>query len=194
VDRSVSDVGAVPPSSKHGDACTRGRRQHSWPRDEEHGTELWLVLCWPSATAITTPSRRSPGSRRSSRARARSTVSRCRTATKPTGASGPFEPRRPPRWYRRPHRLSLTPDRLGKDARDRCEWGPRRTRPRTPPVSNPTPRTKRLQARVSRGEDCGLTSGELRVLSFLPMHLSLEEIADPLQGDARQVGRRWDSV
>jgi len=41
-------------------------------------------------------------------------------------------------------------------------------------------RLRGLQARISRGEDYGLTSAELRVLSFLPTHLSLQEIADRL--------------
>jgi len=41
-------------------------------------------------------------------------------------------------------------------------------------------RLRGLQARISRGDDYGLTSAELRVLSFLPTHLSLQEIADRL--------------
>jgi DNA-binding CsgD family transcriptional regulator len=41
-------------------------------------------------------------------------------------------------------------------------------------------RLARLEARIRRGEDYGLTSAELRVLSFLPTHLSLQEIADRL--------------
>jgi LuxR family transcriptional regulator, maltose regulon positive regulatory protein len=38
-------------------------------------------------------------------------------------------------------------------------------------------RLGRLEARIKRGEDFGLTPAELRVLSFLPTHLSLQEIA-----------------
>jgi LuxR family transcriptional regulator, maltose regulon positive regulatory protein len=41
-------------------------------------------------------------------------------------------------------------------------------------------RLQRLEERIARGEDYGLTSAELRVLSFLPTHLSLQEIADRL--------------
>ena len=41
-------------------------------------------------------------------------------------------------------------------------------------------RLGRLEERVRRGDDYGLTSAELRVLSFLPTHLSLQEIADRL--------------
>jgi LuxR family transcriptional regulator, maltose regulon positive regulatory protein len=41
-------------------------------------------------------------------------------------------------------------------------------------------RLGRLQARIRQGQDYGLTSAELRVLSFLPTHLSLQEIADRL--------------
>jgi LuxR family maltose regulon positive regulatory protein len=41
-------------------------------------------------------------------------------------------------------------------------------------------RLRSLEARISRGQDYGLTSAELRVLSFLPTHLSLQEIADRL--------------
>jgi LuxR family maltose regulon positive regulatory protein len=41
-------------------------------------------------------------------------------------------------------------------------------------------RLQRLQERIRRGQDYGLTSAELRVLSFLPTHLSLQEIADRL--------------
>jgi LuxR family transcriptional regulator, maltose regulon positive regulatory protein len=38
-------------------------------------------------------------------------------------------------------------------------------------------RLARLEARIAQGEDFGLTPAELRVLSFLPTHLSLQEIA-----------------
>jgi LuxR family transcriptional regulator, maltose regulon positive regulatory protein len=38
-------------------------------------------------------------------------------------------------------------------------------------------RLQHLEERIRRGEDSGLTSAELRVLSFLPTHLSLQEIA-----------------
>jgi LuxR family transcriptional regulator, maltose regulon positive regulatory protein len=41
-------------------------------------------------------------------------------------------------------------------------------------------RLRRLEKRIARGQDFGLTSAELRVLSFLPTHLSLQEIADRL--------------
>jgi LuxR family maltose regulon positive regulatory protein len=41
-------------------------------------------------------------------------------------------------------------------------------------------RMRCLEGRISRGEDYGLTSAELRVLRFLPTHLSLQEIADRL--------------
>jgi ATP/maltotriose-dependent transcriptional regulator MalT len=41
-------------------------------------------------------------------------------------------------------------------------------------------RLRRLEERIRRGEDSGLTSAELRVLRFLPTHLSLQEIADRL--------------
>jgi LuxR family transcriptional regulator, maltose regulon positive regulatory protein len=41
-------------------------------------------------------------------------------------------------------------------------------------------RLGRLEARIERGEDYGLTPAELRVLSFLPTHFSLQEIADRL--------------
>jgi LuxR family transcriptional regulator, maltose regulon positive regulatory protein len=41
-------------------------------------------------------------------------------------------------------------------------------------------RLERLEERIRRGEDYGLTSAELRVLSFLPTHFSLQEIADRL--------------
>jgi LuxR family maltose regulon positive regulatory protein len=41
-------------------------------------------------------------------------------------------------------------------------------------------RLRRLEARISQGQDYGLTSAELRVLSFLATHLSLQEIADRL--------------
>jgi LuxR family maltose regulon positive regulatory protein len=41
-------------------------------------------------------------------------------------------------------------------------------------------RLGRLEERITRGEDYRLTSAELRVLSFLSTHLSLQEIADRL--------------
>ena len=41
-------------------------------------------------------------------------------------------------------------------------------------------RLQRLEERIRRGQDYGLTSAELRVLSFLPTHLSLQEIAERL--------------
>jgi len=41
-------------------------------------------------------------------------------------------------------------------------------------------RLRSLEGRIRRGEDYGLTSAELRVLSFLPTHFSLQEIADRL--------------
>jgi LuxR family transcriptional regulator, maltose regulon positive regulatory protein len=41
-------------------------------------------------------------------------------------------------------------------------------------------RLRRLEERIGRGQDYGLTSAELRVLSFLRTHLSLQEIADRL--------------
>ena len=41
-------------------------------------------------------------------------------------------------------------------------------------------RLRRLEQRIRRGEDFGLTAAELRVLSFLATHLSLQEIADRL--------------
>jgi len=41
-------------------------------------------------------------------------------------------------------------------------------------------RLQRLEQRIKRGEDYGLTSAELRVLGFLPTHFSLQEIADRL--------------
>jgi DNA-binding CsgD family transcriptional regulator len=41
-------------------------------------------------------------------------------------------------------------------------------------------RLRRLEERIGRGEDYGLTSAELRVLGFLPTNLSLQEIADRL--------------
>ena len=41
-------------------------------------------------------------------------------------------------------------------------------------------RLRCLDARIRRGQDYGLTSAELRVLGFLPAHLSLQEIADRL--------------
>jgi LuxR family maltose regulon positive regulatory protein len=41
-------------------------------------------------------------------------------------------------------------------------------------------RLRCLEERIRRGQDYGLTSAELRVLGFLPTHLSLQEIADRL--------------
>jgi LuxR family maltose regulon positive regulatory protein len=41
-------------------------------------------------------------------------------------------------------------------------------------------RLERLDARITRGQDYGLTSAELRVLGFLATHLSLQEIAERL--------------
>ena len=41
-------------------------------------------------------------------------------------------------------------------------------------------RLQRLEARIRRGQDYGLTPAELRLLAFLPTHLSLQEIADRL--------------
>jgi LuxR family maltose regulon positive regulatory protein len=41
-------------------------------------------------------------------------------------------------------------------------------------------RLRRLERRIKRGQDYGLTSAELRVLSFLPTYRSLQEIADRL--------------
>jgi LuxR family maltose regulon positive regulatory protein len=41
-------------------------------------------------------------------------------------------------------------------------------------------RLRRLEDRIRRGQDYSLTSAELRVLSFLPTHHSLQEIADRL--------------
>jgi LuxR family transcriptional regulator, maltose regulon positive regulatory protein len=41
-------------------------------------------------------------------------------------------------------------------------------------------RLRRLEERIRRGQDYGLTPAELRVLSFLPTHFSLQEIADRL--------------
>jgi LuxR family maltose regulon positive regulatory protein len=41
-------------------------------------------------------------------------------------------------------------------------------------------RLRRLEERIRQGQDYGLTSAELRVLSSLPTHLSLQEIADRL--------------
>jgi LuxR family transcriptional regulator, maltose regulon positive regulatory protein len=41
-------------------------------------------------------------------------------------------------------------------------------------------RLGRLEWRIRQGRDYGLTAAELRVLSFLPTHLSLQEIADRL--------------
>jgi len=41
-------------------------------------------------------------------------------------------------------------------------------------------RLRRFEGRIRRGQDYGLTSAELRVLSFLPTHRSLQEIADRL--------------
>jgi len=41
-------------------------------------------------------------------------------------------------------------------------------------------RLERLEERIRRGQDYGLTPAELRILSFLPTHFSLQEIADRL--------------
>jgi LuxR family maltose regulon positive regulatory protein len=41
-------------------------------------------------------------------------------------------------------------------------------------------RLDRLEARIRRGHDYGLTPAELRLIAFLPTHLSLQEIADRL--------------
>ena len=41
-------------------------------------------------------------------------------------------------------------------------------------------RLRQLEKRIGRGEDYGLTSAELRVLGFLPTHLSLQEIGGRL--------------
>jgi len=41
-------------------------------------------------------------------------------------------------------------------------------------------RLRRLEERIRRGQDYALTPAELRVLSFLPTHFSLQEIADRL--------------
>ena len=41
-------------------------------------------------------------------------------------------------------------------------------------------RLQRLEARIRRGQDYGLTPAELRLVAFLPTHLSLQEIADRL--------------
>jgi LuxR family maltose regulon positive regulatory protein len=41
-------------------------------------------------------------------------------------------------------------------------------------------RLRSLEGRIRQGEDYGLTSAELRVLGFLPTHLSLQEIAGRL--------------
>jgi LuxR family maltose regulon positive regulatory protein len=41
-------------------------------------------------------------------------------------------------------------------------------------------RLDRLEARIRRGHDYGLTPAEIRLIAFLPTHLSLQEIADRL--------------
>ena len=41
-------------------------------------------------------------------------------------------------------------------------------------------RLQRLERRIRRGQDYGLTAAELRLVAFLPTHLSLQEIADRL--------------
>jgi LuxR family transcriptional regulator, maltose regulon positive regulatory protein len=41
-------------------------------------------------------------------------------------------------------------------------------------------RLRRLEGRVRRGQEYGLTPAELRLVAFLPTHLSLREIADRL--------------
>ena len=42
-------------------------------------------------------------------------------------------------------------------------------------------RLQRLEARIRRGQDYGLTPAELRLVAFLRTHLSLQDIADRLQ-------------
>ncbi len=42
-------------------------------------------------------------------------------------------------------------------------------------------RLERLEARISRGQDFGLTPAELRLIAFLRTHLSLQDIADRLR-------------
>jgi LuxR family transcriptional regulator, maltose regulon positive regulatory protein len=49
-----------------------------------------------------------------------------------------------------------------------------------PDAGTLTARLRCLEGRIKEGQDYGLTSAELRVLSFLPTHLSLQEIADRL--------------
>jgi LuxR family maltose regulon positive regulatory protein len=41
-------------------------------------------------------------------------------------------------------------------------------------------RLRRLEERIRLGRDYGLTAAELRLIHFLPTHLSLQEIADRL--------------
>jgi LuxR family transcriptional regulator, maltose regulon positive regulatory protein len=49
-----------------------------------------------------------------------------------------------------------------------------------PDAGNLPARLQRLEWRISRGQDYGLTPAELRLLAFLPTHLSLQEIAERL--------------
>ena len=49
-----------------------------------------------------------------------------------------------------------------------------------PDAGNASCPAARLEERIRRGQDYGLTAAELRVLGFLPTHLSLQEIADRL--------------
>ena len=63
-------------------------------------------------------------------------------------------------------------------------WNARRlraTRYRDYPDAGTLPaRLQRLETRIRRGQDYGLTPAELRLVAFLPTHLSLQEIADRL--------------
>ena len=49
-----------------------------------------------------------------------------------------------------------------------------------PDAGNLPARLQRLEERISRGQDYGLTPAELRLIAFLPTHLSLQEIAERL--------------
>ena len=49
-----------------------------------------------------------------------------------------------------------------------------------PDAGTPPARLQRLQARIRRGQDYGLTPAELRLVPFLRTHLSLQDIADRL--------------
>ena len=49
-----------------------------------------------------------------------------------------------------------------------------------PDAGNLPSRLERLEERISRGQDYGLTPAELRLVAFLPTHLSLQEIAERL--------------